>query len=269
MYTKINEAAEYLKSKINNNPKIAIVLGSGLSSLADIVENKIEIDYKDIPGFSVSTVVGHAGKIVSGNINGVSVFIMQGRIHFYEGYKIDEVVLPIRVMKAIGIEKLILTNSSGAVNTEYTPGDLVILNDHINLTGLNPLIGKNMDEFGPRFPDMSSVYDKELINKIREIGNNLNLNLKEGVYAWMTGPSYETPSEVKMIRILGGDVVGMSTAPEAIVANHQGMKVAAISCATNMAAGILQQPLNHKEVVETAKSVESKMISLLKEIVNI
>ena len=257
---KIKEAADYIREKINGDIDIAIVLGSGLSDLADIATDIIEIDYHDIPNFPVSTVAGHAGKLIIGNIGDVRCLMMKGRIHHYEGYDMKEVTFPMRVMHLLGIKKIILTNAAGAVNTSYAPGDIAIITDHINLGMRNPLIGKNFDEFGPRFPDMSNVYKKEFVEKVKQIASNIGLKVQEGVYTYLTGPSYETPSEIKMVRILGGDMVGMSTVPEAIVCRHQGMDVLGISCITNMAAGILDQPLDHKEVLEVSERVKNDMM---------
>ena len=189
---------------------------------------------------------------------------MEGRFHYYEGYKMNEVTFPIRVMKLLGVKTLIVTNAAGAVNTSFTPGDLMIITDHINLSGNNPLIGKNLDLFGLRFPDMSNAYDKELRNLAKKVANSINLNIKEGVYTMMSGPSYETPAEIKMIGILGGDAVGMSTVPEVIVANHCKIKVIGISCMTNMAAGILEQPLNHEDVIEASNKVKNDFIKFMK-----
>lgn len=265
--TKIKKAANFIKKKINGDIDIAIVLGSGLSDLADIAHDCIEIDYKDIPGFPVSTVTGHAGKLIYGKIGDVRVLMMKGRIHYYEGYEMKQVTFPMRVFNVLGIKKVILTNAAGAVNTSYKPGDIVIIKDHINLGMRNPLIGKNFDEFGPRFPDMSNVYDKEFIEKVKQIESDMGLNVNEGVYTYLTGPNYETPSEVKMVRILGGDMVGMSTVPEAIVASHQKMRVLGLSCMTNMAAGILDKPLDHKEVLEVSEMVKDKMMKLTEAII--
>ena len=267
MEEKILQSAEFIKSKINREIDIAIVLGSGLSELANIAEDVVEINYADIPNFPISTVAGHAGKLIAGRIGDVNVLMMKGRFHFYEGYEMHQVTFPIRVMHKLGIKKIILTNAAGAVNESYAPGDIVLIKDHIILTMRNPLIGKNMDEYGARFPDMSEVYSKEFIEKAKQISNEESLNVKEGVYVCLTGPCYETPSEVKMVRILGGDLVGMSTVPEAIVAKHQGMKVLGVSCATNMAAGILDKPLNHEEVIEVSNNVRDKMMLFVQRII--
>lgn len=217
--------------------------------------------------FPISTVEGHAGKLVIGNFQGKQVVAMQGRFHFYEGYEMNDVTFPVRVMKLLGVKTLIVTNAAGAVNADFNPGDLMLITDHINLSGRNPLMGKNLDDFGPRFPDMSNAYDKDLRNKVKEIANNIGITLQEGVYAMFSGPTYETPAEVRMARILGGDAVGMSTAPEVVVANHCGLKVIGVSCMTNMAAGILDQPLCHEEVMETSNKVKETFIKLMTNII--
>lgn len=266
--TKIKEAAEFIKSKIPHVPEIATILGSGLGILADEVEDKIEISYSDIPNFPVSTVAGHAGKFIFGRLEDKNVLLMNGRFHFYEGYSMKEVTLPVRVFKMLGVKKLIVTNAAGGVNTSFKPGDLMIIKDHINFSMANPLIGRNIDEFGPRFPDMSNPYDRELIEIAKNVSKNVDVPVVEGVYFMLTGPNYETPAEIRAIRKLGGDAVGMSTVPEVIVANHSGIKVLGISCITNMAAGILDQPLNHEEVIETSMKVREKFIKLVKGIVN-
>jgi purine-nucleoside phosphorylase len=265
---KIKEAVNFITSKTKDSPKIGLVLGSGLGSLADKIENPTIIKYTDIPSFPRSTVEGHAGQLVIGKLSGKTVVAMQGRFHFYEGYPLKDVTFPIRVMFGLGVENLIVTNAAGGVNTEFTPGDLMIITDHINFTGQNPLIGENLDDLGPRFVDMSNPYNREYIKMTKEIGKKLGLELKEGVYMWFTGPTYETPAEVKLARIVGADAVGMSTVPEVIVANHENIKVLGISCITNMASGILDQPLNHEEVVETSNRVKDNFEKLLIEVIN-
>lgn len=264
---KISESAEYVRSKIKEMPEIGVILGSGLGDLAYEVEDKVIIKYSEISHMPVSTVKGHAGQFVFGKLNGKSVVMMQGRVHYYEGNKMDDVVLPIHIMKKIGVKSIIVTNAAGGVNTEFKPGDLMIINDHINFVFQNPLIGKNEDELGTRFPDMSSAYNKELIDLAKNCAENLNIKVQVGVYLMMTGPTYETPAEVRMIKVLGGDAVGMSTVPEVIAANHCGMNVLGISCITNMAAGILDQPLDHKEVMETSNMVKDKFTSLVSQII--
>ncbi len=265
---KIKEAVDFIKNKTNKSPKIGLILGSGLGSLADTIENPVIIKYEEIPNFPVSTVEGHAGQLVIGELSGKVVVAMQGRFHFYEGYPLKDVTFPVRVMIGLGMESMIVTNAAGGVNLDYTPGDLMIITDQINFTGQNPLIGENLNELGPRFLDMTRAYNRDYIDIAKKVGEKLGLNLKEGVYMWFTGPTYETPSEVKLARILGADAVGMSTVPEVIVANHEGVKVLGISCITNMASGILDQPLNHEEVVETSMKVKDNFEKLLIEILD-
>ncbi|TCT15019.1 purine-nucleoside phosphorylase [Natranaerovirga pectinivora] len=264
----INEAVGYLKSKLDKQPTIGLILGSGLGDLAEQIENPVMISYKDIPHFPVSTVEGHKGQFVVGELGKNIVIAMQGRFHYYEGYTMEEVVMPIRVMKKLGIKTLIVTNAAGSVNVDFEPGNLMIIEDHINFMSNNPLIGPNYDEFGPRFPDMSSAYDKGLFQVAKECAKDLDLDIKEGIYCGLTGPTYETPAEIRMVRTLGGDAVGMSTVPEVITAVHAGIKVLGISCITNMAAGILDQPLNHDEVVETSQRVKEAFKNLIKHIVD-
>lgn len=264
--TKINESKDYILSKLNKLPKVGLVLGSGLGTLAEKIENPIIIKYEDIPNFPRSTVEGHAGQLVIGDLGNKTVVAMQGRFHYYEGYSMKDVTFPIRVLIRLGIECLIVTNAAGGVNMNFTPGDLMIIKDHINFTGQNPLIGENLNQLGPRFVDMSKAYNAEYINIAKKSGEKLGIDLKEGVYMWFTGPTYETPAEVKLARILGADAVGMSTVPEVIIANHEGIKVLGISCITNMAAGILDQPLNHEEVVETSMRVKDVFEKLIVEI---
>ncbi|MCM3707753.1 MULTISPECIES: purine-nucleoside phosphorylase [Cytobacillus] len=266
-YSKIQNAAEFLKSKYTGQAKIGLILGSGLGVLADEIEEPVKIPYNEIPDFPISTVEGHAGQLVFGRLNGIEVVAMQGRFHYYEGYSFDKVTFPVRVMHEMGVEKLIVTNAAGGVNESYSPGDLMLISDHINNMGSNPLIGPNDSRMGPRFPDMSEAYSKEMRKLAREIANRLNLKIQEGVYVGNTGPTYETPAEVRMLRIMGGDAVGMSTVPEVIVAQHSGMKVLGISCISNMAAGILDQPLNHEEVIETTEKVKADFLLYVKAIV--
>ncbi len=260
---KINQTATFIKSKSSHTPRVGVVLGSGLGAFVDKIEQKIIIPYSEIPYFKKVTVKGHGGKLILGKINGVEVAVMQGRFHFYEGHGLDEVVFPVRVLKKLGIETLILTNAAGGVNLGYKPGELVVLTDHINLTGQNPLIGPNDEEFGPRFPDMTHTYDSELIKLLDKSAGELNISIQKGIYAGVLGPTYETPSEIKMIRILGGDVVGMSTVPEAIVANHLGLKICGVSCVTNMGAGITNQKLNHDDIKDEALKVMNNFTELL------
>lgn len=267
MIKNIEESAKYIKEKSNGfTPEIGMILGSGLGVLADEIKDKIEIKYNDIPYFPKSTVQGHKGQLVLGELEGKKVIAMQGRFHYYEGYKMSDVSLPVRVMKLLGINKLMITNAAGGVNESFEPGDLMLIEDHINFASNNPLIGKNIDKFGPRFPDMSHAYDNDLIEIAHKCADNIDLEIKKGVYMLFTGPTYETPAEIRMARILGADAVGMSTVPEVIAAVHSGIKVIGISCITNMAAGILPSPLNHEEVIETTQKVKNKFICFAKEI---
>lgn len=264
---KIKNSALFLKEKFSQQPKIGLILGSGLGILAEEIENPVKIPYGEIPDFPVSTVEGHAGQLVFGSLHGVSVVVMQGRFHFYEGYTMDKVTFPVRVMKELGIESLIVTNAAGGVNESFSPGDLMLISDHINNMGTNPLIGPNDAELGPRFPDLSEAYSRELRKTAKEVAKSLQINVQEGVYVGNTGPVYETPAEVRMLRSLGGDAVGMSTVPEVIVARHSGMNVLGISCISNMAAGILDQPLSHDEVIETTEKVKATFLRYVKELV--
>lgn len=265
---KIKEATKYILKSLNVfKPEIAIVLGSGLGDFADEIQNKTIIPYCDIPYFPVSTVVGHKGQFVAGTVSGKNVICMQGRFHYYEGYDLKTVTLPIRTLKSIGVAKLLITNAAGGINENFKPGNLMLIKDHINLTGQNPLIGANLDEFGKRFIDMTSAYDKNYLAIAREKAKALQMNLKEGSYAWFTGPTYETPSEVRYIKTVGADAVGMSTVPEVIVARHMDMRVLGISCITNMAAGILDKPLDHSEVTQTANSVKDNFTKLILSII--
>lgn len=267
MKDRIERAAAFIKQNLPESPKIGLILGSGLGILADEIENPVKLKYEDIPEFPVSTVEGHAGQLVLGTLEGVSVIAMQGRFHFYEGYSMEKVTFPVRVMKALGVEALIVTNAAGGVNTEFRAGDLMIITDHINFMGTNPLIGPNEADFGARFPDMSSAYDKDLSSLAEKIAKDLNIPIQKGVYTAVTGPSYETPAEVRFLRTMGSDAVGMSTVPEVIVANHAGMRVLGISCISNAAAGILDQPLSHDEVMEVTEKVKAGFLKLVKAIV--
>nr|WP_304213988.1 purine-nucleoside phosphorylase [Fredinandcohnia onubensis] len=260
----IMEAMNYILSKTDHRPTIGMILGSGLGTLADEIENAIVIPYNEIPHFAKSEAVGHANELVIGQLMGKTVAAMKGRFHYYEGFTLDEVTFPVRVMKALGIENLLITNACGAVNTSFSPGDLMLITDHINLVGTNPLIGPNNPELGTRFPDVSEVYNKGLRGIATAVADEKKITLQQGVYAWWSGPAYETPAEIRMIRTLGADAVGMSTVPEAIVAVHSSMKVLGISCLTNMACGILDQPLSHDEVIEVAGRVKTKFIELVK-----
>ena len=267
MGQKIKEAADFIHSRIKDEPEIGLVLGSGLGHYADKINNPQIVRYEEIPHFPVSTVAGHAGQFVSGELNGKRVLAMQGRFHFYEGYEMAQVVFPIRVMKALGAGSLLLTNAAGGINEAFKPGDLMLITDHYNNMGTNPLIGPNDPELGERFPDMSAVYDKDYIQCARKASEEIKVDLKEGVYAANTGPVYETPAEVRALRVLGADAVGMSTVPEATAARHMGMRVIGLSCITNMAAGILDEPLSHDEVIVTAAAAEQRFTSLVDEII--
>lgn len=257
------EIINFLKSKGVNQPEIGLVLGSGLGELANEIQNPIEIPYEDIPNFPVSTVEGHEGKMVYGELSGKRVVALKGRFHYYEGYDLADVTYPIRVFHELGVKTLILTNAAGGVNESFKPGDLMIINDHINLTGNNPLIGINIEDHGPRFVDLCETYSRSGRQLIKEISDDLAYDIKEGVYTWFTGPSYETPAEIRMVRTIGGDAVGMSTVPEAIVAKHCNMEVIGISCITNLAAG-MQANLNHQEVVEVSNIAKPKFKQLIK-----
>ncbi len=259
---KIERAAEAIQQTCGT-AEIAVILGSGLGDYAGALTNAKSMDYKDIPGFPVSTVPGHAGRWHCGELHGKRVCMMQGRFHAYEGYDMRDVTLPVRVMQKLGVQTLIVTNAAGGVNLSYKPGDLMLISDCINLTGKNPLIGPNLDDFGPRFPDMSHAFDRELQTLSVQTAQKLGVNLRQGVYVWLNGPCFETPAEIRMVRAIGGDAVGMSTVPEVIVARHGGIKVLGFSCITNMAAGILDQPLNHLEVVETGERVKDTFRALL------
>ncbi len=267
---KIQEAAMYITSRIGNESvAIGMVLGSGLGGLADELEDAVAISYKDIPFFPVSTVFGHKGRLVVGNWEGKRIMCMQGRFHYYEGYGMDQVVFPIQVMHALGITQLLVTNAAGGVNTSYNPGDLMLITDHIKLIADSPMHGPNYDKLGERFFDMTNAYDKNLCNVAREQARQLGIVLQEGVYIFFAGPSYETPAEVRAARILGADAVGMSTVPEVIAASHMHMKVLGISCITNMASGILDQPLNHTEVMETGDRVKEAFTELVRSVTRV
>jgi purine-nucleoside phosphorylase len=264
---KIDEAKRFIQPKLKTTPRIGLVLGSGLGVLGDEVEDAVKVPFGEIPNFPVSTVSGHAGQLVIGQLAGQEVIVMQGRFHFYEGWSLEEVTFPIRVMKALGVEIVFVTNAAGGIDPSWSAGDLMLIQDHINLTGRNPLVGPNEAELGPRFPDMSNAYNRELRGLAKAVANRLGIPLREGVYVGVSGPSYETPAEIKMFRMVGGHAVGMSTVPEVIVANHSGLKVIGITCISNMAAGILDQPLSHEEVMETTEKAKAHFISLVKEIV--
>jgi purine-nucleoside phosphorylase len=263
-FSRAEAAAKFIRSKTRLRPQIAVVLGSGLGAFADELESAARIPYSRIPNFPCSTAIGHAGQLVIGKSSGVVVAVMQGRVHLYEGYSPAEVAFPVRVLSRLGIGMVILTNAAGGINTNLKQGALVILRDHINLMGANPLTGPNDDRLGPRFPDMTEAYCMSCRCMALEEARRLRIDIHEGVYAAIPGPSYETPAEIRYLRAIGADVVGMSTVPEVIAARHMSMRVLGISCVTNMAAGILDQPLNHEEVLETGKRVSRQFIALLR-----
>jgi purine nucleoside phosphorylase I, inosine and guanosine-specific len=263
----IREAAKYISNKINHQPDGAVILGTGLGALADEIEDRTVIKYKDIPHFPVSTVAGHAGELIGGYVEGKYVLAMNGRFHYYEGYNMKEVTFPVRVFANLGIKKLIVSNACGGMNPHFKAGDLMLIEDHINLMGDNPLIGRNFDELGPRFPDMSEGYSRKLIAKAQKACDTLGIEIKKGVYVAVSGPNYETPAELKMLRAIGADAVGMSTVPEVIVARHSGLEVLGISCVTDMAIADDLEPLDHEKVVEIANAVKPKFVKLVKSII--
>ncbi|MFG6148626.1 purine-nucleoside phosphorylase [Halobacillus sp. B23F22_1] len=266
MAIQSKEAATFIQNKINNEPTVGLILGSGLGVLAEEIENPTIIPYHEIPHFPESTVSGHKGQLVVGQLQGRQVLAMQGRFHYYEGYDMKQVTFPVRVMKEMGIETLFVTNAAGGINEEFDPGNLMVITDHINNMGDNPLMGANDEDLGPRFPDMSEAYDRALIQHAENSAERLGLQIQKGVYVGNTGPAYETGAEVRMLRTLGGDAVGMSTVPEVIVANHAGIRVLGISCISNMAAGILDQPLTHDEVIETTARVREDFLGFVKDL---
>lgn len=279
-YEKAAQAAEFIRSKYPNPPAVGIVLGSGLGAFADEVANSVKIPYEEIPHFALSTVEGHAGRLVLGEVGGVPVAVQQGRFHYYEGYDMEQVMFPVRTFGALGIRTVILTNAAGSLDTEMKPGSLMLISDHLNLMGVNPLRGSNDDRFGPRFPDMTEVYDKELQRIANDEANDLARErfdkgldeewkdfLHRGVYCALSGPTYETPAEIRLYRLLGADAVGMSTVPEAIAARHQGMKVLGISCITNFGAGMTEEPIDHDEVMETGAQVAEVFKELLTRVI--
>lgn len=265
MQENIARAAEAIRSHCGE-AKVGMVLGSGLGDFADMLSQPRTMPFSEIPGFVRSTVSGHAGSLSVGELSGHRLLVMRGRFHYYEGYSAQEITLPIRVMRALGVETVILTNAAGAVNTDFAAGDLMLITDFLNLSGVNPLRGENLDDFGQRFPDMSFAMTPALQQLARDCAARLGIPLREGVYAQMQGPSYETPAEIRMVRIIGGDAVGMSTVPEILVAAHSGMRVLGLSLLSNMAAGILHQPLTHREVIETGKQAQQAFTALLLEI---
>jgi purine-nucleoside phosphorylase len=267
LYARAEHAAGIIRARVDAQPRIALVLGSGLGDFGNEFEDAVAIPYQDIPGFPNSTVAGHAGRLVIGKVENVPVLAMQGRVHFYEGYSLEEVTFPIRTFKLLGINKLVLTNAAGGVDVQLSQGALMLISDHLNLMGVNPLRGPNDERFGPRFPDMSEVYARELQHKAIEEAQAMGIELRRGIYAGLAGPSFETPAEIRMLRGLGADAVGMSTVPEAIVARQMGIEVLGISCITNMAAGLGNEPINHEEVLETGKQVRETFTALLRRLV--
>ena len=265
---RLDMTANWLKERIERIPETAIVLGSGLGALASMIEDKLEIPYAQIPGFPQTTVPGHAGTLLFGRLGGVPVVCMKGRFHHYEGFDMGTVVFPVRVFFRLGVRNLFLTNAAGGVNLSFQPGDLMAVTDHIGLWADSPLRGPNEDELGPRFPDASRIYDPQWVKLAAEVASRNGFELRQGVYAYCRGPAFETPAEIRALRALGADAVGMSTVPEAIAARHMGMRVIAVSCITNMAAGILDQPLTHEEVMETGKMVEQRFSALVAGIVS-
>lgn len=266
-FVKAEAAARYIQNKTQLRPKIALVLGSGLGAFADEFAGATRIPYAKIPHFPRSTATGHAGQLVIGTVDGIAVLGMQGRVHLYEGYSAQDVAFPVRVFSRLGVKAVILTNAAGGIRKEFTQGRLVVISDHINLQGANPLSGPNEEKFGPRFPDMTNAYDEKLRELTLKAGRRLGIELGEGVYAALAGPSYEAPAEIRYLRAIGADLVGMSTVPEVIAARHAGMRALGISCVTNAAAGVLNQPLNHTEVLETADRVKGQFIGLLRAVV--
>ena len=267
MKNKLQTCLASIREKTDFKPEIALILGSGLGDYADGIQIETTVDYSEIDGFPVSTVTGHKGRFVFGYVGEVPVVIMQGRVHYYEGYPMTDVVLPTRLMGLLGAKKLILTNAAGGINEHFRPGDFMMITDHIATGVPSPLIGPNLEELGPRFPDMSEVYSRRIQDVIREAASDCGISLREGVYVQLTGPNYETPAEVKMCKIWGGDAVGMSTACEAVAARHMGMEIGGISCITNLAAGISKEKLDHKEVQETADRVSKDFKRLVTKII--
>ncbi|HEX8651964.1 MAG TPA: purine-nucleoside phosphorylase [Pyrinomonadaceae bacterium] len=267
VYERAEHAARLIRAEVGEEPRVALVLGSGLGAFADDLEDAVAIPYSEIPGFARPTVEGHAGRLVAGMIERVPVVAMQGRFHYYEGYSLEQVVFPVRVLGVLGVKALVLTNAAGGLNVEFNQGSLMVISDHLNLMGANPLIGSNDERFGPRFPDMSEVYSREYQEVAVAEAPSVGIELRRGIYAALSGPSYETPAEIRMLRTLGADAVGMSTVPEAITARHMGIKVLGISCITNMAAGLLDQPISHDEVMETGERVHDTFKELLRRVI--
>ena len=262
-----HETVSYLERRVVNRPRVGVILGSGLGAFADTLDNRLEIPYADIPHWPVSTAIGHAGKLVFGDLAGVPTVVMSGRNHLYEGYTAQQVVLGVFAMAKLGIQALVVTNAAGGINLAYGRGALVAISDHINLQGTNPLIGPNDDTLGPRFPDMSEAYSLRFRAVAHQVALELGFTLPEGIYAALSGPNYETPAEIRFLRTIGADLVGMSTVAEVIAANHMSLPVLAISCVTNMAAGVTNEKINHEEVLETGRQVHGRFVDLLKGVV--
>jgi purine-nucleoside phosphorylase len=266
-YERVEHAARFIRSRYGDEVRVALVLGSGLGAFADELQEAVAIPYEEIQGFARSTVEGHAGRLVLGKVEGVAVAAMQGRFHYYEGYSFEEVVFPVRTLGLLGVKSLILTNAAGGINVEFNQGALMVISDHLNLMGVNPLRGAHDARFGARFPDMSEVYSREYQETAVAEGQAMGLELRRGIYAALSGPNYETPAEIRMLRILGADAVGMSTVPEAIIARQMGINVLGISCITNMAAGVFGEPINHQEVIETGERVRETFKELLRRVI--
>jgi len=267
LYERAEHAARAIRAQVSLEPRVAVVLGSGLGGFADDFGDAVTIPYEDIPGFVRSTAQGHAGRLVVGKIDQLPILAMQGRVHYYEGYTLEEVTFPIRTFKLLGVKTIILTNAAGGINVQLSQGALMVISDHMNLMGTNPLRGPNDERFGPRFPDMSAVYSPALQEIVIEAARDMEVEVRRGIYAALAGPNYETPAEIHMLRNFGADAVGMSTVPEAIVARHMDMEVLGISCITNMAAGIGDEPINHDEVMETGNRVRSTFTQLLRSVI--
>ncbi|HYP52808.1 MAG TPA: purine-nucleoside phosphorylase [Pyrinomonadaceae bacterium] len=267
VYERAQHAARTIRVRRDEDFRVAVVLGSGLGAFADSLEDPLAVSYSDIPGFARSTVAGHAGRLVLGRVASTPVAVMQGRFHYYEGYTLEEVTFPVRTLAALGVRSLVLTNAAGGLNNSFTQGCLVLISDHLNLLGTSPLRGANDERLGPRFPDMTEVYSHEFQEAAVREAHEMGLDLRRGIYAALQGPNYETPAEIRMLRLLGADAVGMSTVPEAIVARHMGLRVLGLSCITNMAAGVLDEPINHEDVIETGRRVQATLAELLRRVI--
>jgi purine-nucleoside phosphorylase len=267
VYSKIKETVDFVRARCIQAPALGLILGSGLGAFADSLKDRAVIPFSELPYFPSITVLGHSGNLITGNVEGIPIVVLQGRFHLYEGHALEDVAFPARVLCCLGIRRLIVTNAAGGISTAFRPGDLMLITDHINLTGLNPLVGPNLDELGPRFPDMSEAYDSAMQEIALEVARQKRIALRQGVYLGLVGPSFETPAEIRMCRTLGADAVGMSTIPEVIIANHMGVRVLGISCITNMAAGIFPKMLTHEDVIAAADGVSDTLQSLLRGII--